>query len=313
MFTSSRRPLASLALLVAACVWGVAWYPYRLLAEAGLTGSQSSLLTYAVALAIMLAISPPRRPWSSANRPLLLAVALAAGWTNLAYVLAVIQGEIMRVMLLFYLAPLWTVLFARLILAEKAGAWGWLVIVMAMLGAVVMLYDLDGGLPFPANMAEWLGLSAGFTFALSNVLARKLKQVPTERRSVWIFAGVLLIALLPVAGEGDLAARLAALTGFDWTLVVLTGGLLVLATFSVQYGLAHTPANRAIVILLTELVAAAFFSWYWAGEAMGVQEWLGGALIVAASLISGRMDNETDGATDSRLCEQDKVHCRMDE
>lgn len=225
MFTSSRRPLASLALLVAACVWGVAWYPYRLLAEAGLTGSQSSLLTYAVALAIMLAISPPRRPWSSANRPLLLAVALAAGWTNLAYVLAVIQGEIMRVMLLFYLAPLWTVLFARLILAEKAGAWGWLVIVMAMLGAVVMLYDLDGGLPFPANMAEWLGLSAGFTFALSNVLARKLKQVPTERRSVWIFAGVLLIALLPVAGEGDLAARLAALTGFDWTLVVLTGGL----------------------------------------------------------------------------------------
>ncbi len=290
MFTSSRRPPAPLALIVAACVWGVAWYPYRLLAEAGLSGSQSSLLTYAVALVIMLAIYPPRRPWPSDNRLLLFAVAMAAGWTNLAYVLAVIRGEIMRVMLLFYLAPLWTVPFARLILAEKAGVRGWLVIAMSLLGAVVMLYDLDGGLPFPTNMAEWLGLSAGFTFALSNVLVRKLKEVPTERRSVWIFAGVLLIALLPVTGEGNLAVRLVVLTGFDWWLVVLTGALLVLVTFSVQYGLAHTPANRAIVILLTELVVAAFFSWYWAGEIMGIQDWLGGALIVAASLISGNME-----------------------
>jgi drug/metabolite transporter (DMT)-like permease len=68
----------------------------------------------------------------------------------------------------------------------------------------------------------------------------------------------------------------------------------VLATFSVQFGLSHTPANRAIVILLTELVAAAFFSWYWADEAMGLKDWLGGALIVAASLVSGKLEDRKD-------------------
>lgn len=295
MFTVSRRLLAPVALIMAATTWGVLWYPYRLLESAGLSGSQSSLLTYLVGLLGMLAVYPPRRPWPTGDRALLAIVALTTGWTNLAYVLAVIQGEIMRVMLLFYLAPLWTVLLARLILAERAGLWGILVIAMSLTGAVVMLHDPNGGWPFPANRAEWLGLSAGASFALSNVLARKLKHVSTQRRSVWIFSGVIFISLLPATTEGGLVDGVAALSLAQWGLVLLTGGLLVLATFSVQFGLSHTPANRAIVILLTELVAAAFFSWYWAGEAMTGREWLGGALIVAASLISGKMEGKTDG------------------
>jgi drug/metabolite transporter (DMT)-like permease len=288
MFAPSR--LAPLALVVAATIWGIVWYPYRLLEQAGLSGSLSSLLTYLVALAIMLAVYPPRRPWPTDRRGLLLVVALTAGWTNLAYVLAVIDGEIMRVLLLFYLAPLWTVLFSRVLLGERAGAWGALVMVMALAGAFVMLYHPGSPLPLPENTAEWLGLSAGVTYAFSNVLTRRLQSVPTQRRSVWIFAGVLLICLLPATGEGDVAGLVASLGLADWALVALTGALLVAATLTAQYGLAHTPANRAIVILLAELVAAAFFSWYWADEAMTAREWLGGALIVAAGLFSGKLE-----------------------
>ncbi|MDD4882467.1 MAG: DMT family transporter [Gallionellaceae bacterium] len=292
MFALSRRWLAPLALVVAATIWGVVWYPYRLLEQAGLSGSLSSLLTYLVALAVMLLVYLPRRDWPSGNRGMLLAVAVTAGWTNLAYVLAVIQGEIMRVLLLFYLAPLWTVMFSRYLLRERTGGWGLLVMAMSLAGAVVMLFSPDNPLPLPKNAAEWLGLSAGVTFALSNVLARRLKHVSTRRRSVWIFAGVLLIALLPATSGGDSAAVLATLGPAHLGLVLLTGGLLVAATLTAQYGLAHIPANRAIVILLTELVAAAFFSWYWADEVMTMQEWLGGALIVAACLFSGKLEGD---------------------
>ena len=296
MLNVPRRLLAPLALIVAATSWGVLWYPYRLLEAAGLSGSQSSLLTYAVGVLLMLAMRPlGGRSWPPGDRILLAVVALSTGWTNLAYVLAVIQGEIMRVMLLFYLAPLWTVLFARMLLGERAGRWGWLVIVMALTGALVMLYDPASGLPFPANAAEWLGLSAGVTFAFSNVLARKLKHVATLRRSIWIFSGVILISLAPSLSDGDLAGKVEMLAVAQWGLVLLTGVLLVLATMSVQYGLSHTPANRAIVILLTELVVAAISSWYWAGEEMTLREWLGGALIVAASVVSGKLEEKTDG------------------
>ncbi|NTV95105.1 MAG: DMT family transporter [Thiobacillus sp.] len=296
MFTVSRPSLAPLALVVAATIWGVVWYPYRLLEAAGLSGSLATLLTYLVALAAMLAIYRPKRPWPTDSRGLLLAVALTAGWTNLAYVLAVIDGEIVRVLLLFYLAPLWTVLFARLILGERSGIWGAAIIALALAGACVMLNSPGQPLPLPANAAEWLGLSAGVGFALSNVLSRRLKRVSTPRRSVWIFSGVLLITFLPAMGGGTAPTVLAGLGAADYGLAVLTGLLLVVATLTAQYGLAHTPANRAIVILLTELVAAAFFSWYWAGEAMTAREWLGGGLIVAASLLSGKMEQGEDHA-----------------
>jgi drug/metabolite transporter (DMT)-like permease len=77
------------------------------------SGSVASLLTYLFGVPLLLLLVSRAAPRITADeRGLLLALALAAGWTNLAYVLAVIHGEVMRVLLLFYLAPLWTVFFA---------------------------------------------------------------------------------------------------------------------------------------------------------------------------------------------------------
>lgn len=277
------------ALLVAAFIWGVIWYPYRLLEAAGVSGSLATLATYALALAVSLPFFVKqtlayRHRWRG-----LLAVALASGWTNLAYVLAVLYGEVMRVMLLFYLAPLWTVIFARLLLGERPCLVGYLVIALALAGAVTMLYPGDGRLPLPANMAEWLGLSAGLGFALANVLSRRIGDIPVGVRSLWVFAGVLVIALFPVLGAGTGLSGLNGLTASDWGLIAAIGLALVLATLTVQYGLAHTPAMQAIVILLTELLAAGISSWWLAGEVMGLNDWIGGALIVGASLLSGKM------------------------
>ena len=112
----SSRWLAPLALLVTATTWGLVWYPYRILEQAGLSGSVASVLTYLVALPPLLLLALRSRSVADpAERGLLLALALVSGWTNLAYVLAVIHGEVMRVMLLFYLAPLWTVPFAPVV------------------------------------------------------------------------------------------------------------------------------------------------------------------------------------------------------
>lgn len=280
--------LPALGLVTAATIWGIVWYPYRLLEAAGVSGSLASLLTYAVATVPVLVFFGRAALRQRRDLGWLLAVAISAGWTNLAYVLAVIHGEIMRVLLLFYLAPLWTVVFSRLILAERADAVGYLVIALSVAGAWIMLAD-GAGLPMPENFAEWMGLSAGMAFALSNVLSRRMRAVEVGVRALWIFSGVVVISAFPVALDGPVAPVLAALDAGLWLTLIGIGLLLVLATFTVQYGLAHLPSNQAIVILLSELVVAALASWWLAGEAMSAREWLGGALIVAASLFSGRI------------------------
>lgn len=247
----------------------------------------SATLTYLVAFLIGLPLL--RRQLVGARPGWMLAlIALVAGSCNLGYVLATVHGEVMRVLLLFYLAPLWTVLLARLLLKEKVSLAGAAVIGLSLAGAVFMLWQPRLGLPMPDNGAEWLGLAAGFLFATANVLIRKAHELTIELKSMAVFAGVVLVGCAALPFE---TAPISFPSMHGWQMIALVGLVLLATNLFVQYGLMHTPANRAIVIFLFELVVAALSSWLLAGEAMALQEWLGGAMIVAASLFSGRLES----------------------
>jgi len=57
-------------------------------------------------------------------------------------------------------------------------------------------------------------------------------------------------------------------------------------TVIIQHGIARVPANTAIVIFLFELVAGAVSSALLSDETIGPRDWLGGLLIVSASLVA---------------------------
>ena len=286
---SKEKLLAISGLLSGAIVWGLIWYPYRLLQQMGVSGALSSFATYFLPLLLGLILYSGRLSFRRFP-PILLWIALTAGWTNLAYVLAVIHGEVMRVLLLFYLSPLWTVLLARLLLAERLRLHGYLVMALSFTGAVVMLWRPELGLPLPQNMAEWMGLSAGLMFASTNVLSRRAEEFDIGLKSLSVWAGVSLLSLLALAYQPAALAVLPALPVAGWFWLLLVCILIFAVTLTVQYGLARAPANQAIVIFLFELVVAAISSYFLAGEVMAAQEWLGGAMIVAASLFSGKME-----------------------
>jgi drug/metabolite transporter (DMT)-like permease len=152
---------------------------------------------------------------------------------------------------------------------------------------MVMLWKPQIGAPWPGSRAEWLGLVAGFLFALGNVLIRRLDTMTDAGKSIVIWAGVAAAALvhLPMASSG--AQAMAAVASPRGWLVAGIGVVLVAMSLALQYGLARIPANRAIVILLSELVVAAIASYYLAGEMLGPRDALGAALIVGASVASG--------------------------
>ena len=281
------------ALLFGAATWGIVWYPYRLLAQAGVDGIWSTLFTYGLALAIGIAAFP-RVAWALRKPPWLAVVmGLAIGWSNLAYVLGVLEGEVMRVLLLFYLAPLWTVPLARFLLGERLDARGLAVMAVAFTGAMVMLWHPEAGIPWPSSRAEWLGMAAGFFFALGNVLVRRLEDMGDAAKSLMIWAGVAAVALayLPMSTLSGAQALENARTA---PLIVLGIGVALFGmSLALQYGLSRMPANRAIVVLLFELVVAAVAAYLLAGEVMRPQDWIGGALIVAATCVPPRASAAT--------------------
>jgi drug/metabolite transporter (DMT)-like permease len=276
-------------LLSGALVWGMIWYPFRELDAAGVDGALSTLLTYLLALSSGLFLLPrvwrelPRVGWWG------VLLVLSAGWTNFGYVLAILDGEVMRVLLLFYLAPVWTILFSYWLLGERLNRYGYAIISLSFSGAMVMLWEPHLGMPLPDNAAEWIGLSSGMAFALSNVVARRASHLSVEAKSFAIWGGTSLLGGLFLLYQGGLAARVVAIDGYSWLILALLGIVLCSSAFAVQYGIARVPANRAIVLFLSELVVAAIASYFLAGEAMQLREWMGALLIVSASLLSGRL------------------------
>ena len=279
--------------LSGALVWGLIWYPYRVLQDAGVSGALATLITYLLAMLCGAFMLP--RVWRELPKAGWWAVALllSAGWTNFGYVLAVLHGEVMRVLLLFYLAPLWTILFSYWLLDERLNRYGYFVIALSFSGAFIMLWKPQLGLPLPDNFAEWIGLSAGMGFALSNVVSRRAAHLGlwTKSYSVWLGTTILTAPLL--WWQGGLPGQLLAIDAQGWLILVLLGAVICGTSFAVQYALAHLPANRAIILFLFELVIAAASSYLLAGEAMQLRDWIGALLIVSASLLSGRLHADT--------------------
>ena len=277
-------PVASI--LLGASLWGVIWYPLRLLESGGFVGVWLTLTLYATAFVASLPFTwrtfPEflRRPW------LLLLLMLAAGWTNIAFVEAVLQGNILRVLLLFYLSPLWTVILGRIVLGERLSRVALISLLLAMGGALTMLWDQEAGVPWPRDVADWYALSAGFAFATSNVLVRKMDNISVRLKSASVWAGVVLVALMMIS--------LLQLETPHITVGIFTGALalglcgILAMTVLVQYGVTHLPVHRSAVLALIELVAGALSQQLLTDEVVSLREWAGGALILVGAYLSAR-------------------------
>lgn len=290
---ASSQYIAVYGLLFGALGWGIIWFPYRLMAEAGVSGAASSLYTYSIAT-IIAGICFAKHWRGIFELPLSIVwLSIIAGWTNLAYVLAVIDGEVMRIMLLFYLSPLWTLILAHFWLKEKTPFKGYIAIAVSLLGAFIMLYDPQvSNLPLPKNTAEWLALSSGIGFSLTNVITRQSTHLSIRAKSFAIWIGVFVVSVVFIALSKEAFPSPYLLSASDWLVLICIALLLVSVTLLVQYGVTQILATRASVIFLFELVVAAVASYYLAHETMAINEWIGGGLIILAAIFAANIQHE---------------------
>lgn len=275
-----------LALLATAFFWGLLWFPMRWLEERGMPGLWATGLLFASALLTGAPLLWRHRGQMALQPGLLLGLALASGWCNTAFILAVLDGQVVRVMLLFYLSPVWAVLLARLLLGERLPSLALLTLALAMGGALIILWDPSLGMPWPQGRADWLAISSGMAFAFSNVCIRKGQELSISLKMIVGWLGVVAVSgLLLSMGFGGHAAWSVATV----TVAVVLGvvGIVLMSVFLV-YGVTHMPVHRSAVILLFEVVVGAVSAQWLAGETLGLQEWLGGSLILGAAWLASR-------------------------
>lgn len=285
---TSRTVLPALALTLNAFIWGVSWWPFRQLQGHGLHPLWATVLVYLVAV-LVIALARPHAFGQVLRTPALWVLVLASGTTNAAFNWGVAIGDVVRVVLLFYLMPLWVALLARLLLKEALTLMSAARVLLALAGAAIVLWPEGGaGLPVPRSLPDWLGVVGGFSFALNNVMLRREAGHPEASRALAMFLGGVLVAgslATVLALQGHVAWPPAPAVGW----VALAGALslfFLISNMALQYGASRLPANVSSVVMLTEvLFASASALWLGGGTMTAALAW-GGALILLAALLS---------------------------
>jgi drug/metabolite transporter (DMT)-like permease len=294
MLSLQTRHKAISALLLGSIFWGLFWWPLKALALVGIHGSIVQVYAFGLSVLLLLPFIWRGLAQLRGQFSLIFLIALFGGWATTALVISLADGSVVRVMLLFYLAPVWTILAARIFLGEAFTRMRFLALAIALAGLAATLGGPELFLT-PLSTTDLLALSSGLAFALNNVAIRVGQGLPDTVRAVAINGGCALISVVFLLWDAHPwqmlnATQIGMLTALSvfW---VLPG---TLATF---YGVARLDAGKAAILLLAELVVAVFSAVLIGGEQLSTQEIVGGLLILTAAVLEARSESSAHSRT----------------
>jgi drug/metabolite transporter (DMT)-like permease len=278
--------LPALALLLNAFVWGVSWWPFRLLQAQGLHPLWTTAVIYSLAVTALTLWRPAA--WKELARdPALWLIVIGSGITNSSFNWGVTFGDVVRVILLFYLMPVWAALLASVLLGERITATGGVRIALGLAGAAIVLWPAGGRMEMP-SATDLLGLVGGFAFALNNVGLRRLSNRSQPARAMAMFFG-------GAAVSASLALVFSAFGTVPWpqppapvwiAFLLALGMAFLAANLSLQYGVTRLRANATSLILLNEVLFATGSAVLLGAASLTPGLVFGGSLIVGAALLA---------------------------
>jgi drug/metabolite transporter (DMT)-like permease len=282
----------ALGVILGASLWGLFWIPLRHLDEAGINGLWSIAMVLLCALLPALIVTACKRQLCDllTTEPWLIGYAM--GLSMVLYFVGILYSDVIRVIFLFYLLPVWTTISARVIYGEPLNRAKMVVVALSLLGLWLLL---GGGrsLPIPKNIGDWSAIGAGMCWGISLSLLRGRQLAPTYASTTTTLAAALLLSL-----SGALIFSLAQSTGHaslpTWTNI--KGVLLVSAAFGILaiypallgqiWGAKRIPAPTAALLTMSEILVATLSAYLLIGTDLAPLSWLGGAIILVAVCIS---------------------------
>ncbi len=279
-----------IAVAAGSALFGLFWIPLRYLEAQGIAGLWAvTLVMFATGIPSLLILLRRKSLSVLKNRDVWL-IGGAMGLSSVLYFLGVIYSDIIRVIFLFYLLPVWTTLAAYFLYNEHVHKIQLLIIAAALFGVWLLL---GGGtdVPLPKNAGDWCGLAAGITWGLSLAMLRG-KEVGNATATVTAVAtsggvfGLIALVTLAATQSGNTMAMVNWSTWY-WTipLILCFGTLFLFPTYFGQvWGAEKIPAPTAALLTMSEIVVATVSAWLLIGTELNRISLLGAVIIVCAAV-----------------------------
>jgi len=286
--------LPVIVLLLGSILWGVTWLPLKYFHQQGIEGA--ALIFVAYGFVSLMFVPVLWRQWTKwhEHKGYMWLIFILGGVANLAFTIAIIYGDVVRVMVLFYLIPAWGVLGGKIFLNENIDSTRWIAVTLALLGAFLVL----GGIEIISATPSWIDFVAilsGFALSMNNIAFRASAHLPVESKIGTQFMGTfVLAAILIIFGF----QAIPNISGENYALIFAFGAIwLLAATAATQWSVTKLEVSRASILIIMELITAVTSAMWIGGERLSLLELFGGLLIIVAAVLEARPRKEALYAT----------------
>lgn len=279
----------NITVVISCLFWGTYWIPLRLIDKSN-NGSVWPICISFLLLSIIL-IKPLLRSFNIVfihkNYYFFIGCLFAAIGISL-YSESLLRGEIAKVVVLFYLCPIWGTIFARIILHQSFTIKRICSIILGLIGLEIII-GVEEGVFFPSAIVEWIALLAGLTWAMSTTffhLADTTHGVEkTSLTSFLIPFLFLLLCFIPGGRNIGLANNLLSIHPiYIWMILFAIIWLLpsiLLTYFSVEV----LDPGRLNILLAFEVVVGFLSAALLTEEVISYREYLGAVFVITACFV----------------------------
>lgn len=282
---SSIEFKAKIACLYAGACWGLFWVPLRELQDAGLHPLWTTVVYFLIPTLCLLPVLAWRwrEVWQGGWS--FQITVISSGLALTCYSASIVYTEVVRAILLFYLMPVWSTLLARFVLGEAITPLRVLAIGLAVAG-MLTIFGLGLSFPVPRNFGDWLGLAAGFFWAVTMVRLRSDEGRSSVDLTVGFFVWSLIISTAAAMMLAPTRVPSVEQTLPVMPLLLIFMVLIVLpGTYASLWAPKFLSPGLASLLLMTEVAVGAISAALLLDEAFGTREAVGVLLIASASVL----------------------------
>jgi len=265
----------------AAVLWGIWWIPIRYLETLGLSGAMGSVMmnagaTLAAVLWMVLMRISPRTGFKTALGAALVGVAVST------YSIALTMTDVVRIVLLFYLAPAWSKIIEWAFMGQRWSRASTVTLLASLAGAYLVL---GGQISLAAlGPGDVLALLSGVAWSSGAALIFTSSRANPVILSFITGLSAILIGLgFVLAGQGALSSNVA-----NWAGVGAGAGfgaVYVLPILALTLWSAQRLSPAVITFLLTaEILSGVVSAALFLDEPFGVMQIGGASLIIIAAM-----------------------------